>query len=154
MKVFDIITGTKKEAIISLVDNKDFPIIKKSKQFIFNWDKLQGKTIYKIVQKGNADILGLMCTTDHGVGWDAIEIELLEVGKSNVGKGKKTDNIAGCLIAFACRESIKAGHQGWVFLTPKTDLIKHYHSKYGFVDTGLTMASDDINSRKLINKYL
>ena len=41
--------------------------------------------------------------------------------------------VGGCLIAFACRESFKRGYEGWVFLVPKTNLIEHYHSNYGFL---------------------
>jgi hypothetical protein len=44
----------------------------------------------------------------------AVEIRLLESAKSNVGKGKKVDSIAGCLIAWACRLSIKRGYDGWI----------------------------------------
>ena len=44
---------------------------------------------------------------------------------------KKIERIAGCLIAFACRESFRRGHDGFVFLTHKTGLIKHNSSEYG-----------------------
>jgi len=49
-----------------------------------------------------------------------------------MGPGKKLDRIAGCLIAFACKESFKRGHDGCIFLIPKTYLINHYQEKYGF----------------------
>ncbi len=154
MKVFDIATGKGIEAVVSVVTKKDFSAIKRSKQFSFDWNELNDKTIYKLTKKNDDEMLGLMCLTDIGEGWNAIKIELLEVGKANVGKDKKVDKIAGCLIAYACRESVKAGHEGWVFLIPKTELERHYRKKYGFIPFGVCLASDDLNSIKLIKKYL
>ena len=154
MKIFDIATNSENEAVILPVTNSDFSIIKRSKQFDFNWSKLKGKAIYKLTKKGQTDILGLMYLENHGQGTDAVEIVLLEAGKDNKGRNKKTDRIAGCLIAFACKESIRLQHNGFVFLKPKTQLVKHYKTKYGFTDAGYNLYSDDSNSIKLINTYL
>jgi hypothetical protein len=70
-------------------------------------------------------------------------------------------HVAGCLIAFACRESFKRGYQGWVFLVPKTYLLQHYPEKYGFTHVPIKtwgpegfMESNTGNSSKLIKKYL
>ena len=38
------------------------------------------------------------------------------------------ENIGGCLIVFACRESFKGGHDGAVYWVPKSQLINHYPS--------------------------
>lgn len=93
---------------------------------------------------------------------NAIEIELLEVSEENIGSEMKLDFIGGCLIAFACRESFKRGHDGIVFLTPKTQLLKHYPLKYGFHHLplrtvqrpeGLMILFED-DSRKMIKEYL
>ena len=67
-------------------------------------------------------------------------------------KNKKTGNIAGCLIAFACRESFKKGYGGFVSLMPKTELISYYKN-YGFVEAGTLLAIWEENSKKLITKY-
>jgi hypothetical protein len=77
--------------------------------------------------------LGLLCIVDHSRETkDAVEIVCLELSKGNVGRGKKIDWIAGCLIAFAVEKSVAFGHRGAVFLKPKTRLIRHYMEKYGF----------------------
>src|ERR1700733_5165463 len=131
MSIFDVITNSEIEAIILPVDRDDLPHIKKSKRFGFNWHLFKDEKVYKLMRKGDPEILGLMCLEDHSVGWDAIEIKLLEVGRAHIGKNKKIEKIAGCLIAYACRESIKNGHGGWVFLKPKTKLIDHYINAYG-----------------------
>jgi hypothetical protein len=90
-----------------------------------------------------------------------MEIDLLEVGADNVGKNKKIDYIAGCLIAHACRESIKRGHDGFVFLTPKARLVAHYSDHYGMdycppLGSNLTgsMIADSKVALALIRRYL
>jgi hypothetical protein len=104
-----------------------------------------------------------MCIIEHtDEETNAIEVELLEVSVENMGPGKKLDHVAGCLIAFACRESFKRGHDGCIFLIPKTQLIEHYQAKYGFHympwktearPEGFMILYDD-GSRRLIRKYL
>ena len=135
MFVINVKTGEKTEATIAPLTNPDFKVIQKNKSAFnkFNWTNYRGEEVYKITLKNDDNILGLMCLIDHkDEATNAIEIELLEVGEENIGSEKKLDNIGGCLIAFACRESYKRGHDGVVFLTPKTQLIEHYCSKYGF----------------------
>ncbi|PSL48706.1 hypothetical protein CLV51_10131 [Chitinophaga niastensis] len=164
MLIKDIQTEEKLEAVIEPIEDNDYKTLKKNKAQYkwFNWDKYKGQEVYKLRLKDNATILGLMCIIDHtDPGTNAIEIELLEVGDDNVGDKKKLDNIAGCLIAFACRESYKRGHEGWVFLTPKTDLIPHYISHYGLAYTPPlgtklegVMVAQPIISQRLVRKYL
>jgi hypothetical protein len=157
------LTGEEKQAIIELMSEEDFKIIRKKKdQFHFNWNKYKGKEVFKLRLLDEPEILGLMCITDHNdPATNAVEIELLEVGTDNIGKDKKFEKIAGCLIAFACRESFKRGHDGFLFLTPKTALIDHYSSEYGLEYLppvglkleGLMVANSSI-SIALIRKYL
>ena len=164
MILTDCATGEDHEAVIELVTAKDLKQIKKNKdRFTFDWNKYKGHELYKIRLKANEIILGLMCLIDHeDAATNAIEIELLEASVENTGPEKKWDKIGGCLIAFACRESFKRGHEGCVFLTPKSYLLKHYPQKYGFTympvksaarPEGLMIAYDDI-ARKLIKQYL
>jgi hypothetical protein len=153
------------EAVIEPVNNKDFTTIKKSKNSFnkFDWDKHQKQEVFKIRLKSDETILGVICLIDHtDKATNAIEIDLLEVSSENVGLKKKFDNIAGCLIAIACTESFKRGHDGYVFLKPKTNLRKHYNSKYGFQyipiiseerPEGLMVLDEDA-SRRLIQKFL
>ena len=81
-----------------------------------------------------------------------IHLNLLESRKDQRGKNKKIGNIAGCLIAYACRESFKRGYGGFVSLLPKTELISYYEN-YGFQAVGTVMAISEENSQKLITKY-
>lgn len=132
MKIQVVESGEEIDAVIEVLDSKDFNQVAKSKgEFQFNWKKYRGQELYKLRDRQNDKIVGLMCIQDHtDPETNAIEIELLEVIKENVGKKKKIERIAGCLVAFACRESFKRGHEGFVFLTPKTGLIEHYAKKY------------------------
>lgn len=160
-----LVTGEVSEAVIEPVNDKDFTIIKKSKKSFnkFDWNKHQKQEVFKIRLKSDETILGLICLIDHtDKATNAIEIDLLELSSENVGLKKKFDNIAGCLIAFACTESFKRGHDGFVFLKPKTNLRKHYNSKYGFQHIPVIseerpeglMILDESASRRLIQKYL
>jgi hypothetical protein len=56
-----------------------------------------------------------MCLVDHpGDGINAVEIELLEVAADHRRGKKKLANIAGCLIAFACCESIYSAYKSQI----------------------------------------
>lgn len=165
MYIKDVVTGEALEAVIEPMTHKDFKAIKKSRDRFgkFDWSEYQGEEVYKLRLKNEETVLGLICLIDHeDETTNAIEIELLEVSEENIGSGKRLDNIGGCLIAFACRESFKRGHDGFVFLTPKTQLVKHYPLKYGFHHMilrtverpeGLMILYEE-GSRKLIKKYL
>ena len=164
MFVRDITNNKELEAVIERLTETDFITIENSRRFNkFSWSSYEEHEVYKLRLKGRKTILGLMCIIDHpGKAVNAIEIELIEVSKENVGPGKKIDCIAGCLIAFACKESFKRGHEGVVFLTPKTNLINHYTSAYGFTylpiktfksPTGF-MVLNKIGSFRIIARYM
>ena len=163
MKIRLVEEGGEVDALIELLELNDFKQIAKSNGgFQFNWRKLKDLEVYKLRISQNNKILGLMCIRDHtDPETNAIEIELLEVISENVGKDKLIEGIGGCLIAFACRESIRRGHEGFVFLTPKTGLIEHYADKYklayypplGNKLEGIMVASPEV-SLLLIRTYL
>lgn len=162
MTIKNLTTGDEIECLVEPITTTDIAQINKSRQFkTFSWSSYTGE-VYKLRLKSSTVILGLMLIIDHtDDSTNAIEIECLEIGSDNVGPGKQLDNIAGCLIAFACRESFKRGHEGVVFLSPKSDLIPHYESRYrlsyippiGFRLEGI-MVSYGTNSRRLIKQYL
>jgi len=162
MYILDIKTGEKIEVVIEPISSKDFKEIKKDSNFAFDWSKYKGKEVYKLRVVQEDKIHGLICIVDHvDELTNAIEIELLEVGEENVGKKKKLDRIAGTLIAFACRESLKRGHDGYIFLTPKSKLIRHYSAKYYLSFTGPIganlvglMVGEENIARRLIKEYL
>jgi hypothetical protein len=165
MVLEDTSTGEKFEALIEPVTANDFKAIKKDKARFdkFNWNVYKSYEVYKLRLAAEETILGLMCLIDHpGEGINAIEIVLLEVSAENRRGKKKLANIAGCLIAFACREAFKRGYEGWVFLLPKTYLVQHYPSKYGFTHVPIKtrerpegiMELNTSSSLRLIKKYL
>ncbi len=165
MVVKNIATGEELEAVIEPVTTMDFKVIKKNKEQFdkFLWEEYKDQEVYKLHLKDEETILGLICITDHtDLSIDAIEIRLLESSAENIGIDKKIDFIGGCLIAFACREAFKRGHEGCVFLVPKTELIEHYSAKYGFQHFPISTAERpegiltlfETGSQKLIKKYL
>jgi len=107
--------------------------VRASRQFAFDWEQYRSMEVFKLKMLIDERIVGLICLVDHPISAEnAIEIECLEVSKGNIGRNKRYDGVAGLLIAFACRESFKRGHEGFVFLKPKTGLIRHYIEAYGF----------------------
>lgn len=85
-------------------------------------------------------------------------MDLVEIAPHNIGtSNKRFDNVAGCLIAFACRESynLESDYKGYLTFTSKSNLIELYQKKYGAVLTiGRRMYIDDRIGLKLIKKYL
>jgi hypothetical protein len=155
-------TGEKKEVVIEKVTAADWKLLKPNKQFHFKWKDYPGKEVFKLTLKENQHIIGLMCIIDHTDPLvNVIEIELLESREDQIGAAKKLDRIVGCLIAYACSESIKRGHEGVIFLTPKSGLIVHYRKKYGLEHlsgargkpTGI-MIGDTRNAFRLTREYL
>jgi len=65
---------------------------------------------------------------------DVIEIAPHNFGSSN----KKIDYVAGCLIAFACRESFKIeeNYKGFLAFTSKTSLIECYEKIWRYTSSG------------------
>ncbi|SHM72630.1 hypothetical protein SAMN05444266_110125 [Chitinophaga jiangningensis] len=158
-------TGLLLDAVIEPVKIKDFKIIEKSKDRFnkFDWTLYRKEEVFKLTLKGKDTILGLICLIDHTkADTDAIEIELVEVACENIGGAKQYDFIGGCLFAFACRESIRRGHNGFVFLVPKSGLVTHYKEHYGFEHFPLKtpqrpcglMVLHEHASKELVTKYL
>ncbi len=92
-----------------------------------------------------------------------VYMAFVEVAPHNKGDEKKYDRVAGCLIAFACRQSFindKEGYLAFDVLEEKkeneTKLMKLYHQKYNAVKLGnsTTMIILPEGSEKLINEFL
>jgi hypothetical protein len=85
-------------------------------------------------------------------------MDVIEIAPHNIGrKNKKYDYVAGCLIAFACRESFKieGNYKGFLTFVSKSNLIEWYSYKYGAVlALGQRMFIDSEAGEKLINEYL
>jgi hypothetical protein len=153
MYLHNRITKEDVAAEIITISVTDLKKIMKSAQFGFNWLKEIHNPIYGLRLIDSKEIVGLMALKDIPKEL-SLEIVLLESSKSNLGKDKLLDRIAGCLIAWACDAAFTKGYSGFVTLTPKTLLIAHYQQRYGFVRMGRQLVSLIDNSDLLISKYL
>ncbi|MFT6204149.1 MAG: hypothetical protein ACI9V1_002808 [Spirosomataceae bacterium] len=125
----------------------------------FNWRSLSNK------ENGQSYILRTLDSPSQIQGalhlkfeYDMLVMDALEVAPHNVGQqNKRYDYVAGCLIAFACRESLKlsGNYKGFLTFVSKTNLINWYTEKYGAeLALGQRMFIDFENGEKLIKKYL
>ncbi|WP_298518064.1 hypothetical protein [uncultured Kordia sp.] len=89
---------------------------------------------------------------------DMLIMNIVEIAPYNIGSNtKKFDRVAGCLIAFACRESFKieGNYKGFLTFVSKTKLIDWYRDKYGAIQAfGQRMYIDDVAGLRLIEEYL
>lgn len=122
-------------------------------RFEFDWLSESSFVVFRLEILSSKEILGLM-SIDLVPLELRVEIRLLELSKEDVGRLRRFENVAGILIASACKLSFKMGFFGFVSLIPKTKLIEHYRTKYGFEQYGRHLAVDMEKSRSLIKKYL
>jgi len=148
--VTDLTDESKVKVVISKCGNEE---IVNLVEFTFDWMNEVEIEIFKLSIKKSGQILGLMSFIRIFEEL-RIEIRLLELNKINVVRNKRYDRIAGILIAFACKEAFFSGFFGFVSLIPKTRLIDHYISKYGFKQFGRHLAVELKTSERLMNKYL
>ena len=142
------------EVLIQEATDKEIAKIRKHPGFSFDWEQELVHEVYKIYLKEHEnEILGLLSLKDYPDEL-RVHINLIEITKNQVGKAKTLDNIAGCLIGFACASAFKRGYGGFVSLLPKTRLIAHYQEKYGFRQYGRLLAVEYEQSKLLIDKYI
>ena len=153
MKLWNLQKLLYEKAVIESISIKDFSIIKKNNQFQFNWSKEKDNHIFKVRKIDDDEILGLISIIDFPKE-SRLEIHLLELSKENIGKKKKMDRIAGCLIAYVCDLSFQKNYGGFVSLISKTEIIDLYKKKYGFEEQGNHLYTHLDNSESLIKKYL
>jgi len=145
-------TSEKKDVVIELVNNSDYKSITKG-DYHFDWKLEKNNLVYKLKFPDDNEILGLMSLKI--VSRDSrIEIVLLAASVKNTGKDKIYDGIAGNLIAFACRESMKQfGVMACVSLHPKTELKNYYMTQYGFLDAGRQIFLENTSLINLLTKF-
>lgn len=160
MTITNVKTDEECASVIEPLTASDYKNIKAT-EYKFNWHLYKGKAVYKLRLINETAILGLIHIIPYPQeGYQFLQIDLLEVGQSNRGKHKTYDKIAGCLIAFACKQSFVTGCTGVVMLIAKTQIANLYHAAYGFEyiggknAAGVKMVSDYENSNRLIKKYL
>lgn len=152
MKIIN--TRTNKEYVgeIEKVKKSDIQKLKGNKDFSFDWSLEAENDVYKVKREGENETLGLMSISDIPKE-KRIHINLIEVSKENIGKGKKFKNITGNLLAFACKMAFKKGYDGFVSLLPKSKIVVVYIA-YGFKAFGKNLAIFMTAAKNLISKYL
>ena len=145
------------EADIVVAERKNVPL--KKNGWNFNWKQLVQEQdahtfILKTIELPQSVEGALHLKVESGM----LIMDAVEIAPHNIGRNKKRyDYVAGCLIAFACRESFKleGSYKGFLTFVSKTNLIKWYSEKYGAtLALGQRMFIDSEAGEKLINKYL
>lgn len=152
MEVIDVKNNAQKKVIIERIDERDYRKLTKSRYW-FDWKTEKDYLVYKLRLVGSNDILGLMSLI-HYEEEKRVAINLLAVSKENRGKQKAYENIAGNLIAYTCRESVRLyALEGCVSLVPKTELRQHYIKRYGMLDAGWQLFLEGRSLLNLLNTY-
>jgi len=155
--ILDTINGELIESEIVPMDKKTIPL--KKDGWSFNWRQLSSE------ENTRAYVLRTLNSPDQTEGavclrfkHDMLIMDALELAQYNIGqKNKRYDYVAGCLIAFGCRESfkVKSDYKGFLTFVSKTNLINWYAEKYGTkLALGQRMFIDWENGERLIEKYL
>ena len=123
----------------------------------FNWKQAfiqRPTTIFVLIEKNSNKLHGVIqLINDDGM----LIMELIEIAPFNIGSKKENERVAGCLIAFACRESLKldSNYKGYLTFVSKTSLIDLFRKRYFATQTiGQRMYIDPISGENLIKKYL
>ncbi len=155
--ILDMIKNRLVEAeIIPLTNKKDIPFRKDG--WNFNWKQLirqENSQPYVLKLRNPPKTVegALLLKIEGGM----LIMDLLEISPYNVGRNKRYDNVAGALIAYACKESFKldSDYKGFLTFIAKTELIDWYKQKYGAeLALGQRMFFDWETGQKLIGKYL
>lgn len=152
MNIVEVLTGTLCPIEVLPVTNTDFTSISKARYF-FDWKEEKKEEVYKLVLKGQKDILGLVSIERIPSEW-RIHIRLLTVSVENKGKEKQFDKITGNLIAYVAKIALaNFGQMACVSLRPKSSITKHYMTKYNMNITGMTLSLEVPEIVNLINEY-
>jgi len=146
-------TGEKYDGLIEQIQREELHALKDHPDFGFDWSTEKDKEGYKIQLFNEQEILGLISFLDIPSEF-RLHINLIESSNLHKGKAKKIAGIPGCLIAFVCKKAFLSGYDGFVSLTPKSELVEHYQVEYGFIQVGKQMAVFGQSAKLLITKYL
>jgi len=157
MYIYDNQTNSLVEAEIVVGSSKDMPL--KKNGWNFTWRtiiKRKATETFILRLKSNpSSIQGvLQLKKQDGM----LIMDLLEIAPHNIGQeNKRYNHVAGCLIAFACRESFKleSNYKGFITFESKTKLIEWYKENYfAQVALGQKMFIEPSDGEKLINTFL
>jgi hypothetical protein len=157
MYLLDLKTNALVEAEIVDAEFKDLPLRKDG--WNFNWRtvfKEKNTSTYILRLKSNPD--AVQCVLQLKIEGGLLIMNLVEIAPHNIGGvNKRYDYSAGCLIAFACRESFKLenSYKGFLAFESKTMLIDWYMEKYrAKIAMGQKMFTEPIDGQILIREYL
>lgn len=158
VKILEKYTNSEVYAKINKILQKDLPL--KKDGWNFNWRqlyKIEGSIIYKItLVESPKKVEGVLMLTLFNE--EMLFMNNVELAPYNIGTTKKYDNVAGCLLAFACKKSFELGeesYEGYLSFDSKTELIDLYSEKYGAkLAAGNKMYFNPEASKKLMKKYL
>lgn len=132
-------------------------IPKKNDGWSFNWENafdMNPKTLFGLIEKQSQKLHGAVQLLNDG---GMLIMELIELAPFNIGSKGRYPKVAGCLIAFCCRESIKldSDYKGYITFVSKTELIELYKNKYHATQAiGNRMYIDPLAGETLIKQYL
>ncbi|WP_284645720.1 hypothetical protein [Paenibacillus silviterrae] len=123
-------SGTLHKADITVVDASDLPKMNWTRGL--SWlkeNRAKGRDVYKITDAVFGTIHGAFSISDAG---DHMYINLLEVAPSNRNKANLRNycNVSKIIIGAAGAISIQKGYDGYLALTPKSDLYDYYANKF------------------------
>jgi len=157
MYILDLLTQTLIDVEIVRGTSKDMPL--KKDGWSFPWKsaiKQKDTEIYILRLKSNpSSIQGVLQLKKYQ---GMLIMDSVEIAPQNIGrKNKRYDYVAGCLIAFACRESFKleSNYKGFLSFESKNNLINWYQEKYyAVIAMHRKMYIEPENGQKLIDEYL
>lgn len=152
MNIIEVSTGKIYPIEVLPIENADYKSLSKSRYF-FNWKSESKEEVYKLVMKGQNDILGLVSIERIPSEW-RVHIRLLTVSMDNKGKEKLFEKIAGNLITHVAKIAVTDfGELACISLRPKSSIVQHYINKYNMNVTGMTLSLDVPEIINLINQY-
>ncbi|WP_245535940.1 hypothetical protein [Psychroflexus torquis] len=165
MKILEVKTNLETKSIISLVTKNKAKLPSINDGWRFNFSKHSTGKDYEtyILKTDKTPEIIEGCLIINTKTPFQVYMAFVEVAPHNKGNEKKYDRVAGCLIAFACRQSFindKEGYLAFDVLEDKKEnelrLMKLYSQKYNGVrlDNSTTMIILPKGSEKLINEFL
>ena len=157
MSIEDRVSGKRFIASVQPASEKDLKRLFKKDGWQFTWKqeyKIPCRQILKLVIDGDNEIQGLLSLEVIESG-KFIEMLLIETAPHNYGRNKRFLNVAGNLVAFACKMSIDLGFEGYLSFRAKTKLIQHYEINLGarLVSRNNRMIIYPREAEKLVNLY-
>ena len=155
--ILDKISGKLVESEIVQITDETLPL--KKDGWNFDWKQLSddknGEIFVLKTTDSPSQIEGILQLK---IEFNMLIMNTLELAPHNIGRrNKRYDYIAGCLIAFACRESVKieGPYKAYLTFVSKSNLIQWYIEKYGAeLAIGQRMYIDWKSGEKLIEQYL